>query len=1087
MRFASFELLRYGHFADQRLIFPQRETDFHLIYGNNEAGKSTLRQAFHDLLFGIPMNTSMAFMHAGPDLALNAVLTGEAGQLAMGRRRKRAGGLVDGAGESLPEDVFQRWLEGMTPAFHERMFCLDHPRLERGSRAMLQAEDDVDSVLFQAAAGLATLNGVLASLREEAAGLWTPHHSRNRAWYAAHDRYKDAEKTLKAVTVRPTTWVTAERESRRTDEAFTKAQQECARLRARMRELERMRRLAPLLAQIRESERIVSQQGAEQRSPILELEADILSLDETRLRVAGHNSEIVQCDTQMALLHEQLCKVMRHLGRPVSAAATELASLEDLSAGLPPLPLRHEITQLVAEGREVRRRREAALHARQARETEIAELRARISALPQHAVGRAVRRALEAATSAGDILGNMEALARKVEREEAELVQGLKALQQPEFRCELRTDSELQGNAERLDDALAALEGMQPLPAGALVEEVQLRQALRAKLDAAHKRLSEAELELQAARLKAQQFRRSHQAVSRDEVLAARRDRDVLWEAMLAGRTPLTAQGQAYTALVLLADTLADRHLEAVDDAARLQTLEHECERLESALQYLSEHHAAAVQDLREYDLQWQAQCQRRRLPQLSPAALQSWLPGREAVLGVRQKLSLSRSEHEALCQRHDALLKAIGAALLTEQALHADQVSSLGLVEACDIARTLLAQADTAAARREALTEQLHRLQPLLPTLEQEFHKQEAAYQEWQERRRYVLQRAGLPGDADDAYVEAAIVLLGEADGLMNRLREIHAERQRLSGELWQFHRDVETLAQRLGQKGVPLHAAGEHLRGWVAELAPLRAAERDREQARQRLQRLGADLLKEAEGRSREQVEAELAQVDFASLAAESEALGLQLEAAEHERDRLAIERQNARQALEEISGGDDAAQAEAMRQEALADMGEAAERYVRVYAQYRLLEHITDRYRERSQGPLLARAGQLFSELTLGAYTGLDVDGDVASLLARRADRRLVQLGGLSDGTRDQLYLALRLAALELYLDSARPMPFIADDLFINYDNRRSLAGLRQLLEVSRRTQVIFLTHHAHVVELAQEHLAGQVQVIELGLPA
>src|SRR5690606_1494264 len=116
------------------------------------------------------------------------------------------------------------------------------------------------------------------------------------------------------------------------------------------------------------------------------------------------------------------------------------------------------------------------------------------------------------------------------------------------------------------------------------------------------------------------------------------------------------------------------------------------------------------------------------------------------------------------------------------------------------------------------------------------------------------------------------------------------------------------------------------------------------DREQARQRLQLLGADLLKEAEGRSREQVEAELAQIDLATLATESEALGLQLEDAEHERDRLAIERQNARQALEEISGGDDAAQAEAMRQEALADMGEVAERYVQVYAQYRLLEHIT-----------------------------------------------------------------------------------------------------------------------------------------------
>src|SRR5690606_10013959 len=175
--------------------------------------------------------------------------------------------------------------------------------------------------------------------------------------------------------------------------------------------------------------------------------------------------------------------------------------------------------------------------------------------------------------------------------------------------------------------------------------------------------------------------------------------------------------------------------------------------------------------------------------------------------------------------------------------------------------------------------------------------------------------------------------------------------------------------------------------------------------------------------------------------------------------------------------------AAQAEARRQEALADMGEIAERFVRVHAQSRLLEHITEQYRERSQGPLLARAGKLFERLTLGAYADLVIDDAGASLQARRADGRLVALDGLSDGTRDQLYLALRLAALELYLDNARPMPFIADDLFINYDDARTLAGLRELSDISRRTQVVFLTHHAHMVELARDHLAERIQIVEL----
>ncbi len=57
------------------------------------------------------------------------------------------------------------------------------------------------------------------------------------------------------------------------------------------------------------------------------------------------------------------------------------------------------------------------------------------------------------------------------------------------------------------------------------------------------------------------------------------------------------------------------------------------------------------------------------------------------------------------------------------------------------------------------------------------------------------------------------------------------------------------------------------------------------------------------------------------------------------------------------------------------------------------------------------------------------------------------------GMSEGSRDQLYLALRLAALELQVEQGFAMPLIADDLFINFDDRRTAAGLRVLGELSR----------------------------------
>ena len=84
--------------------------------------------------------------------------------------------------------------------------------------------------------------------------------------------------------------------------------------------------------------------------------------------------------------------------------------------------------------------------------------------------------------------------------------------------------------------------------------------------------------------------------------------------------------------------------------------------------------------------------------------------------------------------------------------------------------------------------------------------------------------------------------------------------------------------------------------------------------------------------------------------------------------------------------------------------------------------------------------------------------------------------VGVEGMSDGSRDQLYLALRLASLERYLDANEPMPFIVDDILIKFDDERGRAALEALHELSRRTQVIFFTHHDHLTVIAQEALTG-----------
>ena len=75
MRIRELRLLRYGKFTDRLLRLPHAPQDIHLVVGANEAGKSTMRRALSDWLFGFPMrSTGMDFLHPMQDLRLGGII-----------------------------------------------------------------------------------------------------------------------------------------------------------------------------------------------------------------------------------------------------------------------------------------------------------------------------------------------------------------------------------------------------------------------------------------------------------------------------------------------------------------------------------------------------------------------------------------------------------------------------------------------------------------------------------------------------------------------------------------------------------------------------------------------------------------------------------------------------------------------------------------------------------------------------------------------------------------------------------------------------------------------------------------------------
>ena len=104
------------------------------------------------------------------------------------------------------------------------------------------------------------------------------------------------------------------------------------------------------------------------------------------------------------------------------------------------------------------------------------------------------------------------------------------------------------------------------------------------------------------------------------------------------------------------------------------------------------------------------------------------------------------------------------------------------------------------------------------------------------------------------------------------------------------------------------------------------------------------------------------------------------------------------------------------------------------------------------------LLSRIAGLFRTITGGAYTQLAAeeqsDGSAGLIAVQHAwPEERKRVADLSEGERDQLFLALRLAAIEDHVATAPPLPFIFDDTLQTFDDDRATAAMRALVGSAR----------------------------------
>jgi uncharacterized protein YhaN len=1172
MRIARLDLTCYGRFTDVSLPFPRRPSDIHVIYGPNEAGKSTSLAAIEDWLFGIEPRSPYNFLHDHARMRVGGVLEQGTTSLEVVRRKGNKDTLLSPEGTPLPagDRALAPFLNAVTREFFTRMMSLDHERLTVGGREILEARNEVGHMLFAAGTGVTGLRGHLSRLEKRAEELWSPRRAAHRKYYEALDALEAAEKTQREQTVTATEWNKLKRAFDDAHAAYERIKQDIEGRAADQRKLSRIRRVYRRITQLAELEHQLEEigepaalpeeaehqlSGAVGRQANAKAQTEVfegqLAQQKAERADLQYDEAIILHAEAIERMHQSRIEVQRErmdLPKRQAERTTKESELKELAEGLrwgsispdaikdrlPPRTAVTTVRALLNERGAFLAAQKNAQGALSEAKDQLQELRDELDVMADVLDVSSLAATLSAARRMADNGSRIEATEREIKDSEARIQHRLQELRPP-----TATEQRL---AEIRVPARAAVETHRDAVR-------QFDQRVRDCQD----QLKAAERELAQRRRAYEQRAREHEGMAPETLRHARDDRETGWQLirrryidaqevaepeLLAFVGPFGDLPAAYETRVEAVDTLADRRFENAQAAGEMTVLEQQIEDQESELTKLRE----AQQDLtgRRADLEsaWQALWAGAGFEPLSPDAMLEWLSTRAEILKLIESRETAQSELHTLREREGATTTSIVADMLT-LGEPAEGLQGRALSVVIEQATAAQQRQETTAKERRGLQERIRKGEADVSRKAARLEETQGQWSDWQGRWNVGLTELGLPSAPPAETATEQINTLERMRTLIGEINQLRRDR------IDKIEQDIDTFATAAAElvQAIDTDLAGRDPDHAIAELERrLESAKRIRERQRQmdqaiaslerrrqesaearetaeqtiqalqamagvadpeqlreairratrrgqlKSQRAGIEtqLASDGDGLPLSELRQECAGVNLDQIASHEETVRTEIQALQEERAEAAERRQIARQAFEAVGGDSEAIRAAAARQEALASMRNVAERYVRTRTSATLLRWAIDRFRRERQAPLLKRAGRTFAELTSGSFTELRIEYDAedqAQLAGIRPNRSSVGTSGMSDGTADQLYLALRLASIEEYLSGAEPLPLVADDLLVNFDDQRSRAALRVLAELARSTQVLFFTHHRHLVDIAKEALGDGVNVISL----
>jgi uncharacterized protein YhaN len=1164
MRFDFLNLRAVGHFTDYEITFDEAK-NIHLIFGPNEAGKSTTLRSINHFLYGFPTQTGDSFLHGNSKLRIEGKLRNSNGDtLQYTRRKGRSNTVLDDNGNAIDEELVARFLNGISENHFLNMFALDHVRLREGGEGLLQSGGNLGESLFSAASGITLLSKVFEDLEKKTGDIYKKKAS-NPALNKLLKEEKDLVKKISQCQLKLQNWKALEEKYEQGKKDIEQLLSDLKTLRSKHEKLIRIKLTLPKIAKLKDVQ-----------NKLLELES-VPNLSEhfQELRkTAQQNLEEAKRKKKKA--EEDLGQLeidLRAISMPsglleqessIDRLYRELQSYENLSEQIPKLigeknQLELQVHTFLKEmNADTNRSMIERFRLSAEKKETIRSLLKQLPVLEQTLVNLKLEKA-ENDEQYDKIQTDLDSLTDLPNLHELDLMintvkkagtieENIKLLKQ---EC-IQKEQFLIEEMKRLPQWDGDLQQLMDLHVPVLVETIKKYETEMSQLGGKLQKIAESikgqhdAIEKNEARIR--ELESLAEIPSEDKLMMVRNHRDQGWRLIrckLTGNIPENfddyTNGQVLETVfensIQLADTIADKMRSESAKVGEKNKLIADIQFAEKKIQELEQEERSVKAELALKDVSWKELWKPSSIEPLSPEEMKEWLSHYQQIKLAATELKSKLTYLSQLEENRLGYYRALKTVLLQFISLS----DELNLEEMLIIAEKYQKQVQESIYKRKSLEEGLIEKKKKAKQMEGRILEAQEALSLWKTNWNMVIQGTSFSENTSPNVVESLLAKFEAGivayDTLSLKLKEqktaedqivafeeraktvlvntnlsLESENvvyivKQLYKELQQTKKDSQTiinlqeqlkkLQQSIKEHTYEIDEAGEMIASLLdqancqttEELIQVETDYLLKKTYQVTMVSLEEELLELGNGRTLQELFLESEEIERDSIEGEIEEIKRTLHDLELTRSDLEQNYGAVKKEYDEIVLGTNTSSvlAQQEKESVQVRLANLTEQYIQLKLASVLLQKGIEHYRNQNQDPILQRASELFARLTLQSFIGLSVDYDERDqpvLMGLREGGDKVPIEGMSDGTTDQLYLALRIASIEKYAIENEPIPFIVDDILVHFDDSRSKETLKILLELSKKTQIIFFTHHARLVDImAEVALDYDYQSIEL----